>query len=84
MEETLCLAHVHLCVNIPSKLNILTFMGYWKEKSVLMIYDMQNKALWARGYCVATTGNAAEEAIKKYITEQSEESGKENSEGVAF
>ncbi len=35
-----------------------------------------NKAFWARGYYVATIGNVTEEAIKKYITEQSEESRK--------
>ncbi len=33
---------------------------------------------------VATIGNVTEEAIKKYITEQSEESRKEDSEGAAF
>ncbi len=33
---------------------------------------------------VATIGNVAEEAINKYITEQSEESKKEDSEGAAF
>lgn len=32
-----------------------------------------NKAFWARGYYVATVGNVTEDAIKKYIQEQSEE-----------
>lgn len=31
-----------------------------------------NKAFWAGDYYVATIGNVAEEAIKKYIAEQSE------------
>ena len=56
-----------------------------------MIYDRHpnqqskwNKAFWARGYYVATVGNVTEDAIKKYIREQSEESQKEDSEGAAF
>ncbi len=43
-----------------------------------------SKAFWARGYYVATVGNITEDAIKKYIKEQSEESRKEDSEGAAF
>ena len=69
----------------------LDFHGYLKGKSTLMIYDRHpnlqnkwNKAFWARGYYVATVGNLTEEAIKKYIAEQSEESRKEDSEGAAF
>ena len=56
-----------------------------------MIYDRHpnlqskwDKAFWARGYYVATIGNVTEEAIKKYIREQSKESKKEDSEGAAF
>ena len=51
-----------------------------------MIYDKYpnlqskwDKAFWARGYYVATVGNITEEAIKKYIKEQSEASRKEDS-----
>ncbi len=91
IEGAVCLDHVHLCVSIPPKLSILDFMGYLKGKSTLMIYDRHsnlqskwNKAFWARGYYVATIGNVTEEAIKKYITEYSEESRKEDSEGAAF
>ena len=83
--------HVHLCVSIPPKISVSTFMGYLKGKSTLMIYDRHpdlqskwNKAFWARGYYVATVGNLTEEAVKKYIAEQSEESRKEDSEGAAF
>ena len=50
-----------------------------------MIYDKYpklqskwDKAFWARGYYVATIGNVTEEAIKKYIEEQSEESKQED------
>ena len=66
-------------------------MGYLKGKSALMIYDKHpelqskwSKTFWTRGYYVATVGNITEDAIKKYIREQSEESRKEESEGAAF
>lgn len=86
-----CEEHVHLSVAIPPKISISSFMGYLKGKSTLMIYDRHpekqsrwNKAFWAGGYYVATVGNITEDAIKKYIREQSEESQKEESEGAAF
>lgn len=57
------------------------FMGYLKGESTKMIYDrhpeLQSKwdnVFWARGYNVATIGKVTEEAIKRYIEEQSEES----------
>ena len=88
IDGAVCPDHVHLCVSIPPKKSISTFMGYLKGKSTLMIYDRHpnlqskwNKAFWARGYYVATIGNLTEEAIKKYIAE---ESRKEDSEGAAF
>ena len=91
IEGTVCIDHVHLCISVPPKMSISTFMGYLKGKSTLMIYDRHpslqnkwNKAFWARGNYVATIGNVTEETIKKYITEQSEESRKEDSEGAAF
>lgn len=91
IDGAVCPDHVHLCVSIPPKMSISTFMGYLKWKSTLMIYDRHpnlqskwNKAFWARGYYVATIGNVTEEAIKKYIREQTEESRKEDSEGAAF
>lgn len=80
-----------MCVSIPPKMSVSGFMGYLKGKSALMIYDKHpelrskyNKSFWARGYYVATVGNLTEDAIKKYIQEQSEESRKEDSEGAAF
>ena len=73
--------HVHMLVSIPPKLSVSSFMGYLKGKSALMVYDRHpelqnkwNKSFWASGYYVATVGNITEEAIKKYIREQSEES----------
>lgn len=81
ISGAVCLDHVHLNVSIPPKLSISSFMGYLKGKSTLMIYDRHpnlqskwDKAFWARGYYVATIGNVTEEAIKKYIEEQSQES----------
>ena len=91
VSGAVCIDHVHLYVSIPPKMSISSFMGYLKGKSTLMIYDRHpdlqnkwNKAFWARGYYVAAIGNLTEEAIKKYIAEQSEESRKEDSEGSAF
>ena len=85
ISGAVCSNHVHLSVSIPPKISISNFMGYLKGKSTLMIYDRHpqlqskwDKAFWARGYYVATIGNVTEEAIKKYIEEQSEESRKED------
>ena len=88
IEGAVCADHVHKCVSIPPKISVSNFMGYLKGKSTLMIYDRHpnqqskwNKAFWARGYYVATVGNVTEDAIKRYIQDQSEESRKEESEG---
>ena len=91
IDGAVCANHVHICVSIPPKISVSNFMGYLKGKSTLMIYDRHpeqqskwNKAFWARGYYVAMVGNVREDAIKKYIQEQSEESRKEESEGAVF
>lgn len=83
-----CQYHI---VFIPPKMSVSQFVGYLKGKSALMIYDKHpdlgskwNKSFWARGYYVAIVGNLTEEAIKKYIQEQSEESKKESDQGTAF
>ena len=84
IEGTVCSDHVHLCVSIPPKLSVSSFMGYLKGKSALMIYDRHpdmgskwNRSFWARGYYVSTVGDITEEAIKRYIQEQQEEDYKE-------
>jgi len=66
-------------------------MGYLKGKSTLMIYDRHpylqskwDKAFWAGGYYVSTIGKITEQAIKKYIREQAEESRKEGSRSTAL
>ena len=91
VEGAVCVDHIHLCVSIPPKLSVSSFMGYLKGRSTLMIYNRHpelqskwNKAFWARGYYVATIGNLTEEAIKKYIQEQTKESRKEERDGAAF
>ena len=91
VEGAVCSEHVHLCVCITPKMSVSQFVRYLKGKSALMIYDKHpelgskwNKSFWARGYYVATVGNLTEEAIKKYIQEQSEKSKKEDNQGTAF
>ena len=86
IEGKICVDHVHMYVAIPPKLAVSEFMSYLKGKSTLMLFDRHpeyrarksDKHFWARGYYVATIGNVTEEAIKKYIEEQSEESRKED------
>lgn len=88
---TVCIDHVHLSVAIPPKWSIPNFMGYLKEKSMLMIYDRHpnlqskwDKAFGARGYYVETIGDITGEAVRRYIQEQAEESRKEDSSGTAL
>ncbi len=64
VEGAVCEDHVHMCVSIPPKISVSSFMGYLKGKSTLMVYDRHpelqskwNKAFWARGYYVSTVGN---------------------------
>ena len=91
IDGAVCIDHIHLSVSIPPKYSISKFMGYLKGKSTLMIYDRHpelqskwDKSFWARGYYVATIGNVTEEAIRKYIREQAEESRKEDSRSTAL
>ena len=91
IEGAVCVDHVHLSVAIPPKLSISSFMWYLKGKSTLMIYDrypeMQSKwdkVFWAKRYYVETIGNITDEAVQKYITEQAEESRKEDLRSTAL
>ena len=43
--------------------------------------ELQSKSFRARRYYVYTIGNITEDAIKKYIQEQSDESRKEENKG---
>ena len=91
IDGAVCEDHIHLSVAIPPKISILSFMGYLKGKSTLMIYDRHpelqskwDKSFWARGYYVSTIGNITEDAIKKYIQEQSDESRKEENRSTSL
>ena len=77
IEAAACSDHIHMCVKIPPKISISSFMGYLKGKSSLMIFDKHanlkykygNRHFWAKGYYVSTVGlNMA--TIEKYIREQ--------------
>ena len=52
VEGVVCVDHVHLCVCIPPKMSVSSFMGYLKGKSTLMKYDkhpeLQSK--WSKAY----------------------------------
>jgi len=85
LSGAVCIDHVHMCLAIPPKQSVSEFMGYLKGKSALMIFDRHpelgekwNREFWARGYYVATVGEANEETIGQYIAQQQEESRKED------
>ena len=85
VEGAVCADHVHLCLSIPPSEKVSDVVGYIKGKSALMIHDKYpesvngwSKAFWARGYYVATVGNITEDAVKKYIQQQKEESKRED------
>ena len=85
VEGVVCADHVHLCLSIPPSEKVSDVVGYIKGKSALMIHDKYpesvngwSKAFWARGYYVATVGNITEDAVKKYIQQQKEESKRED------
>ena len=69
--------HVHILVSIPPKMSVLSFMGYLKGKSALMMFDRHanlkykfgNRHFWSEGYYVSTVG-LNEAVIKKYIQDQ--------------
>lgn len=91
IDEAVCEYHIHLSVAILPKLSISGFMGDLKGKSMRIIYDRHpelqskwDKSFWAREYYVSTIGNIKEDAIKKYIQEQSEESRKEENRSTSL
>ena len=43
IEGAVCIDHVHLCVSIPPKMSVSSFMGYLKGKSALMIFDRHSR-----------------------------------------
>ena len=79
VEGSVSKDHIHLCLKIPPKMSVSSFMGYLKGKSALMIFDKHpeykkkggDRHFWATGYYVDTVGRN-EEQILKYINEQDE------------
>ena len=77
IEGAVCADHVHMCVSIPPKISVSSFMGYLKGKSALMMFDRHaslkykfgNRHFWSEGYYVSTVG-LNEATIKKYIQDQ--------------
>ena len=39
VEGAICDDYIHICVSIPPKISVLSYVGYLKGKSALMIYD---------------------------------------------
>src|SRR5690606_36842489 len=70
-------AHIHMLVSIPPKLSVSQFMGYFKGKSSLMIFDRHanlkytygNRKFWCRGIYVDTVGRNKKQ-IEEYIRNQ--------------
>ena len=85
LEGAVCADHVHICVKIPPKMSVSSFMGYLKGKSALMVFDKHpehkrqhaGRHFWARGYYVDTVGRN-EEQIRSYIKEQTENDRQED------
>ncbi len=77
LEGHLIQDHIHMLVSIPPKMSILSFMGYLKGKSALMIfgrhanlkYKFGNRHFWSEGYYVSKVG-LNETTIRKYIQDQ--------------
>lgn len=77
VEASACSDHIHMCVKIPPKMSVSSFMGYLKGKSSLMIFDRHanlkykygNRHFWSKGYYVSTVG-LNKSTIQKYIREQ--------------
>lgn len=77
IEAEACPDHIHMLVEIPSKISVSSFMGYLKGKSSLMIferhanlkYKYENRTFWCRGYFVDTAGKNAKK-IQEYIKNQ--------------
>lgn len=80
IEAEACPDHIHLFVEIPSKIAVSSFMGYLKGKSTTMLYEQfgelkykyRNREFWCKGYYVDTVGKN-ESRIAEYIKHQMDE-----------
>lgn len=72
--------YIHMLVKIPPKLAVLSFMGYLKGKSSLMIFERHanlkykygNRNFWVKGYYVSTVGLNTK-VVQEYIRNQETE-----------
>jgi len=77
IEAEVCPDHIHMLLEIPPKISVLSFMGFLKGKSSLMIYEKwgnmkykyRNREFWCRGYYVDTAGKDTKK-IQEYIQKQ--------------
>ena len=77
IEANACKDHIHMLVSIPPKTSVLSFVGYLKGKSSLMIFDRHanlkykygNRQFWCKGDYVDTVGRN-KKAIQEYIKNQ--------------
>ena len=80
VEAEVCPNHVHMLLEIPTKVSVSSFMGYLEGKSSLMIYEKypelkykyRNREFWCRGYYVDTAGKNTKK-IQEYIQHQLDE-----------
>lgn len=80
LEANACTDHIHLLVSVPPYISISQFMGFFKGKSTLMIFDRHanlkykygNRHFRCRGYYVDTVGRN-ERVISEYIQKQLQE-----------
>ena len=80
IEANACADHIHMLVSIPPYMSIAQFVGAFKSKSALMIFDRHanlkykygSRNFWCRGYFVDTVGKNAK-MIQEYIQNQLEE-----------
>ena len=76
-EAEICPDHVHMFVEIPPKMSVLSFMGYLKGKSSVIFHERHgnlkfkygNRSFWCRGYYVDTVGKN-KKRIEEYIRNQ--------------
>lgn len=72
--------HVHMLISIRPKLAVSSVVGFLKGKSAIHVArhflkrerNYAGQSLWARGYCVDTTGRDTER-IRRYIQTQEAE-----------
>lgn len=78
IEAQACTDHIHMLVSIVSDISVSQFLGYLKEKSLLMIFDRHanlkykygNRHFWCRGYYIDTVFHN-EKVYKESITRRS-------------